>query len=472
MRSPRPFAAQPRCVSRICPDVHPRRHPERVQHDVDGRAVGHEGHVLDRDDLGDDALVAVAAGHLVAGLQAALHRDVDLHHLLHARGQLVALRELLLLLLEGLVELLAREVERLAQLLELGGGLLVLQADVEPVVAVGLLQVLLGDLRALGELLAALGDLVDDHLLDAVERVVLDDAQLVLEVLAVVLQLVVDDLLGALVALDALAREDLHVDHRAGDARRDAQARVLHVGGLLAEDRAQQLLFRRELGLALRRDLAHEHVGGFHFAPMYTMPDSSRRESMRSERFEMSRVISSGPSLVSRRPRPAPRCGSRCSGLGDDALGDEDRVLEVVAVPRHERDEQVLPERELAHVGGGAVGDHVAAGDEVAHLHQRALVDVGVLVGARVLGEVVDVHARFARARLVVVHADHDAARVHVVDAPAAARLHRGARVDRDRALDARARPAASRRAGTEPPGAACSSPSTRGSRRRARGTG
>ena len=35
-------------------------------------------------------------------------------------------------------------------------------------------------------------------------------------------------------------------------------------------------------------------------APMYTMPDSSRRESMRSERFEMSRVISSGPSLVSR----------------------------------------------------------------------------------------------------------------------------------------------------------------------------
>ncbi len=75
----------------------------------------------------------------------------------------------------------------------------------------------------------------------------------------------------------------------------------------------------------------------------------------------------------------------------------------------------------------------------LAHLHQRTLVDVGVLVGAGVLGEVVDVHARFARARLVVVHAHHDAARVHVVDAPAAARLHRGARVDRDGALDARA---------------------------------
>ena len=33
-----------------------------------------------------------------------------------------------------------------------------------------------------------------------------------------------------------------------------------------------------------------------------------------------------------------------------DALGDEDRVLEVVALPRHERDEHVLAERELAHV--------------------------------------------------------------------------------------------------------------------------
>ncbi len=30
------------------------------------------------------------------------------------------------------------------------------------------------------------------------------------------------------------------------------------------------------------------------------------------------------------------------------ALGDEDRVLEVVAVPRHERDQQVLAQRELA----------------------------------------------------------------------------------------------------------------------------
>jgi hypothetical protein len=51
-----------------------------------------------------------------------------------------------------------------------------------------------------------------------VERVGLDDAQLVVQVHAEALELVVDDLLGALVALDAFAGEDLHVDHRAVDA--------------------------------------------------------------------------------------------------------------------------------------------------------------------------------------------------------------------------------------------------------------
>jgi len=39
-----------------------------------------------------------AGRHLVARLQAALDRQVDLDHLEHARGQLVALRELLALL--------------------------------------------------------------------------------------------------------------------------------------------------------------------------------------------------------------------------------------------------------------------------------------------------------------------------------------------------------------------------------------
>ena len=72
----------------------------------------------------------------------------------------------------------------------------------------------------------------------------------------------------------------------------------------------------------------------------------------------MSRVISSGPSLVS-------RASTSCSWMWIDVSTssftrrsrEDDGVLEVVALPRHEGDEQVLAERQLAVVGRGTVGE-------------------------------------------------------------------------------------------------------------------
>ena len=61
--------------------------------------------------------------------------------------------------------------------------------------------------------------------------------------------------------------------------------------------------------------------------------------------------------------------------LLDEPLGDHDRVLEVVALERHERDEQVRAERELAVVGRGAVGEDRARDDRVAELDDRLVVD-------------------------------------------------------------------------------------------------
>jgi len=85
-------------------DVHAARHAERVEHDVDGRAVGEVGHVLLGDDLGDDALVAVAAGHLVTDGKLALAGDEDLDLLDDAGIDVIAAFDaaevLLLLVLE------------------------------------------------------------------------------------------------------------------------------------------------------------------------------------------------------------------------------------------------------------------------------------------------------------------------------------------------------------------------------------
>ncbi len=71
-------------------DVHPAGHAERVEDDVDRGAVLEERHVLDRQDLGDDALVAVAAGELVAVGDLALLGHVDADQLVDAGRQLVA----------------------------------------------------------------------------------------------------------------------------------------------------------------------------------------------------------------------------------------------------------------------------------------------------------------------------------------------------------------------------------------------
>ena len=63
--------------------------PSGLRIDVDRRSVGEERHVLDREDLRDDALVAVTAGELVALGDLALLGDVDDHALVDARAELV-----------------------------------------------------------------------------------------------------------------------------------------------------------------------------------------------------------------------------------------------------------------------------------------------------------------------------------------------------------------------------------------------
>src|SRR6185369_6408469 len=77
--------------------------------------------------------------------------------------------------------------------------------------------------------------------------------------------------------------------------------------------------------------------------------------------------------------------------LFGDALADEDRVFEVVALPGHERDDHVLTERELTHVGRRTVGENVTLLHVFARADDRLLVVAGALVGALILGQVIDV---------------------------------------------------------------------------------
>src|SRR6185437_14678829 len=418
-------------------DVHTRRHAQRVQHDVDRRTVLAVGHVIDRNDRGNNTLVTVAAGHLVARLHAALHREVHLHHIQNAGGQIVARGDLRLLVVEALLERLTLQLQTLGGLLELCVGVFVLQTNLEPLLTGQLIEILGDDLRAGLELLGTARDaLTDEETAHALEQVVLQDALLVGEVLTDTLDFRLLDGEGTRVFINAIAREHANVDHSAVHARRHAQARVLNVGSLLTEDRAQQLLFRGELGFALRRHFAHQNVARLHFgADERNTGLVELRQSGITDVRNVRRDFLWTQLRVTRDARELLDVNRGEAVFLHDALGDEDRVLEVVAVPGHERDEQVLPERELAEVGRRAVSQHVATRDVITRVHQRTLVDTGVLVRARVLREVVDVHARLAGGGLVVIHTHHDAGRVDGVHEAAALGDDRNTGVDGYRTL-------------------------------------
>ena len=114
------------------PHVHAARHAERIQHQIDRRAVLEERHVLDRHDARNDALVAVAAGHLVARLQLALHRDEHLDHLHHAGRQFVAALQLFHLAFETRLQAADGGIEFALQRFDFGHHRVVLHADMAP----------------------------------------------------------------------------------------------------------------------------------------------------------------------------------------------------------------------------------------------------------------------------------------------------------------------------------------------------
>ena len=175
---------------------------------------------------------------------------------------------------------------------------------------------------------------------------------------------------------------------------------VADLARLLLEDRADQLLLGGQLGLALRRDLADQQVAG---ADLGADADDAAVVEVAQRLLRAVRDVA-GDLLVAELGRAGVDLVLLDVDRGelvvlDEPPGQDDRVLEVVALPGHEGDQQVLAERHLARVGGRAVGQHVAVGDLGADVDDRLLVDQRALVGAHELLEQVLVLAAAVLAR-------------------------------------------------------------------------
>ena len=131
--------------------VHPRRHTERVQNDINRLTVLVIRHVLHGHDDRNDTLVTVSARHFVTGLNAPLHREVNLSDLQYARRQIIAALQLLLLDLKALFELLVlllqQSLGRDQLTIEIGIG----QFELEPLLTLQLCQHCLSQLGTFAE---------------------------------------------------------------------------------------------------------------------------------------------------------------------------------------------------------------------------------------------------------------------------------------------------------------------------------
>ena len=314
----------------------------------------------------------------------------------------------------------------------------VLDRDLAPLAGRVVGQHLLGDPHVgLHALWAAGPGLIDQEVLQAPVEAALEDRLLVVAVLGQTLDLGLLDGQRALVLLDAAARENPDLDHGTRDPRGHPKRGVAHVRGLLAEDRAQKLLLRGHRRFALGGHLADQDVAG---ADLGADIDDARFVEVVQRVLADVRDVPGDLLLaefcVARHDLELLDMDRGEDVVAHDALGDQDGVLEVVALPRHEGDQDVATQRQLAQVRGRAVGDDVAALDLVADPDQRPLVDAGVLVRALELQQVIDVDGLLA-ARGFLGDPDHDAGRVDLIDHARALGRDGHARIARHRLLHA-----------------------------------
>src|SRR6266481_615206 len=158
---------------------------------------------------------------------------------------------------------------------------------------------------------------------------------------------------------------------------------------------AQQLLLRRHRRLALGGDLADEDVARLDLGTDIDDPGLVQiLERLLADIRNVASDLFLAELGVARHHLELLDMDRGENVVTDDPLGDQDRILEVVAVPWHEGAQHITAERELAELGRRTVGDDVARHHRIPHFDERPLGDTGVLVRALEFEQIVNIDAR------------------------------------------------------------------------------
>ena len=172
----------------------------------------------------------MTSGHLVTRLDLPLHGNEDLDHLHHARRQVIATLQLVDLVVETGLELLHGLVELLLYAFQFVIHLVVLDDELLPLARrVFGQQVFSNPAAFLDALRSADNGVVEKQILETVKEPAFKNPALIVPILGKMLDLGPFIRHGALVLVDAAAREDPNLDHRTGHTRRHPQRGIPNV---------------------------------------------------------------------------------------------------------------------------------------------------------------------------------------------------------------------------------------------------
>ena len=113
-------------------------------------------------------------------------------------------------------------------------------------------------------------------------------------------------------------------------------------------------------------------------------------------------------------------------------LRNKNRILEVVAIPRHKRDAHVLPQCKFTHVDRRAISKNVAASNCITFSDQRPLRNTGVLIRTGILSQVVDIYTCFTGICFFIINSNNNSRRIYRFDYTATECNNTYARVSRN----------------------------------------
>ena len=197
-------------------------------------------------------------------------------------------------------------------------------------------------------------------------------------------------LAGALFAVADHAGEEFFVDDDTTYRGRNLEGGVFDVAGLVAEDGAEEFLFWSGVALALRSDFADEDVALFDLGA--DADDTVFVKVFGGVAADIGDVA--GELLVTALgfayfEGEFLDMDAGVDILADHAFADNDSVLEVVTLPRHEGNHHVASQSKFAALCGVAFAEHLTLLDLVAFADDRTEVDGGAVVGALVFGEAI-----------------------------------------------------------------------------------